>query len=377
MANLTRREVLKGSVAFCSAAVLAPGLITRAAESGYEVKEIKTISMQDHLYHGWPTVTRRQNGDLLVVYSGGRQGHVCPFGRVEIMRSRDEGKTWTFPRVLIDSDLDDRDAGVMETGKGTILVTTFSSLAYAKQKRTSTDASWKAAHDRLNEKQRQAQLDNWMIRSTDGGINFSAVYRVPLNSPHGPIQASDGRLLYAGKDLWRTDNRVGVCASDDDGLNWKWLATVGAREGDDYNNYHELHMVECSSGRLLLQIRNHNKVNDRETLQCESTDGGKTWSQPHSIGVWGLPSFLLRLKDERLLMTYGHRREPLGNQARISADQGKTWSEPMIVSGDGTSGDLGYPSTVQLKDDSLLTVWYEKVKSLPLAVLRQAHWTLS
>jgi len=162
MANPTRREVLKGSVAFCSAAVLAPGLITRAAGATHEVKEIKTISMQNHLYHGWPTVTRRKNGELMVVYSGGRDGHVCPFGRVEIMRSHDEGKTWTFPRVLIDSNLDDRDAGVMETGKGTILVTTFSSLAYAGLKRTSTDARWKAAHNRLNDKQRKAQLDNWI-----------------------------------------------------------------------------------------------------------------------------------------------------------------------------------------------------------------------
>ena len=43
-------------------------------------------------------------------------------------------------------------------------------------------------------------------------------------------------------------------------------------------------------------------------------------------------------------MTYGHRKAPLGNQARVSADQGATWSEPLIISGDGASGDLGYPA---------------------------------
>jgi hypothetical protein len=72
-------------------------------------------------------------------------------------------------------------------------------------------------------------------------------------------------------------------------------------------------------------IRNHNKPNAGETLQSESSDGGKTWSEPHPIGVWGLPSFLLRLRDDRLLMTYGHRRAPLGNQpesARIMAAHG-------------------------------------------------------
>ena len=86
MANPTRREVLKGGIALFSVSALGPSLITQAAESGYKVREIKTISMQNHLYHGWPTVTRRQNGELLVVYSGGREGHICPFGRVEIMR---------------------------------------------------------------------------------------------------------------------------------------------------------------------------------------------------------------------------------------------------------------------------------------------------
>jgi len=93
--------------------------------------------------------------------------------------------------------------------------------------------------------------------------------------------------------------------------------------------------------------------------------------------VWGLPSHLLRLNDGRLLMSYGHRRKPFGNQARVSDDHGKTWSEPMIVSGDGAGGDLGYPTTVQLNDGSLVTVWYEKLAKSSYAVLRQAQWTLS
>jgi len=94
------------------------------------------------------------------------------------------------------------------------------------------------------------------------------------------------------------------------------------------------------------------------------------------LGVWGLPSHLLRLRDDRLLMTYGHRRPPFGNQARLSADHGRSWSEPVIISGDGTGGDLGYPSTVELRDGSLLTVWYEQMAGGARAVLRQARWSL-
>ena len=134
--------------------------------------------------------------------------------------------------------------------------------------------------------------------------------------------------------------------------------------------------MEAADGRIVVHIRNHNSKNAGETLQCESADGGKTWTTPQSIGVWGLPSSLLRLRDDRLLMSYGHRRKPFGNQARVSSDHGRTWSEPLTISGDGAGGDLGYPTTVQLGDGSLLTVWYEKMKESPKAVLRQAKWRL-
>jgi hypothetical protein len=98
---------------------------------------------------------------------------------------------------------------------------------------------------------------------------------------------------------------------------------------------------------------------------------------PAAIGVWGLPSHLLRLRDGRLLMTYGHRRAPWGNQARLSADHGRTWSAPILLSGEGGARDLGYPSTVQLEDGSLLSVWYEKLPEAKMAVLRQARWRLN
>ena len=85
---------------------------------------------------------------------------------------------------------------------------------------------------------------------------------------------------------------------------------------------------------------------------------------------------LLRLRDGRLLMTYGHRREPFGNQARISQDGGRTWSSPIIINSDAISGDMGYPSTVECDDGTLVTVWYELLKDSPNAQLRQARWRL-
>jgi sialidase-1 len=381
---------------FIATTVLAFPFIALGATPAAKVLETKVISQQPEFYHGWSTVARRQNGELWVSWSGGRESHVCPFGQVHAMTSRDNGATWTWPRVLLDTATDDRDSGVLETAKGTLVVTTFTSLAYEAHFKKATTlgvqtdkgwtskampqeqfVKWKAAHERLNDEERQAELGEWAIRSTDGGKSWSTRIPTIVNSPHGPTQLKDGRLLYAGKQLWTEDKKIGVAESKDDGLTWQWLAEIPTRKGDTAaNTYHELHAVEAADGTLIAQIRNHNEANKGETLQTESKDGGKTWSEPHSTGVYGLPSHLLRLRDGRLLMTYGHRRKPFGNQARISSDNGQTWGEAMIISGDGIGGDLGYPSTVELADGTLLTVWYETMKEPKLAVLRQATWRI-
>jgi sialidase-1 len=371
---LTRRAFLP-----CAALTLrAAGASPRA-----RVESISTISQQSEFYHGWATLAVRKSGELLVAYSGGREAHVCPFGRVELIRSSDGGRTWSWPEVILDTPIDDRDAGVFETPAGSLLVTTFTSLAYQSVLDRAKDwppgrlLRWQSVNRRTTEKQRQALLGTWMLRSTDGGMTWSAPFRVPVNSPHGPAALADGRLIYAGKQLWEPGKKVGVCDSSDDGRTWRWLSDIPARPGDKVEEYHELHAIQASNGYIIVHIRNHNPVNRGETLQCESADGGKTWSTPHAIGVWGLPSHLLRLRDGRLLMSYGYRRTPFGNQARVSADNGQTWSEPLILSGDGAGVDLGYPSTAELPDGKLVTVWYESLKDSARAVLRQARWSMA
>src|SRR5262249_37809302 len=61
-------------------------------------------------------------------------------------------------------------------------------------------------------------------------------------------------------------------------------------------------------------------------MRCESTDGGKTWSDLRDHGDYGMHyPRVLRLQDGRLLMTFTQRSTtyPIGLQAVLSHDAGE------------------------------------------------------
>ena len=130
---------------FLFAGGVAAALPAQAAPRPH-VESIGTISQQPEFYHGWATLAARRDGELLVAYSGGRESHVCPFGRVELIRSRDGGHTWSWPEVLLNSPIDDRDAGMLETPSGSLLVTTFTSPAYETALARRDQASRRRGH---------------------------------------------------------------------------------------------------------------------------------------------------------------------------------------------------------------------------------------
>ena len=341
----------------------------------------KFISHQPSYYHGWPTVAARRDGSLVLVYSGGRDYHVCPFGRLDFMISKDGGETWSWPRTIMDSLTDDRDSGVVETKSGVLLATFFTSVAYQQHmnaperllaktfgpKLGATLARWKMAERGASQAERQADVGYWMMRSSDGGRTWSARYAGPGYCPHGPIALRDGRVFYAAAD----GKKAAAWISNDDGLSWTHLADLPTRAG-------ELHSVEAADGTLIVHVRDKVPTpqgTKQRTLQTESRDGGKTWSRQRLV-TDGYPSHLVRLMDDTLICTYGVREEPMGIRAKVSRDHGRSWSQEIGLTDDAPNWDLGYPSTAQLADGSLITVWYETPANTHLAGLRQARWSV-
>ena len=206
-------------------------LETKADQKNAFIFSSSVICKEYERYIGWPTITRTGNGELIAVFSGDRDEHVCPWGKTQMVRSSDNGNTWDNPVTINNTPLDDRDAGIIETMDGTLIVTWFTSLAfmeprYQKQYPIDVVKSWQRHIEKLNCDIREKWLGCWIRRSTDGGRVWGEPIEMGVNSPHGPIQLNDGRILYVGKTLWANKKVPTVVESHDDGRTWKHLGTI-------------------------------------------------------------------------------------------------------------------------------------------------------
>ena len=119
-------------------------------------------------------------------------------------------------------------------------------------------------------------------------------------------------------------------------------------------------MVELKNGTLLGLIRYHGKVGGGSgTCQTESHDGGKTWTPIRRVPINGFPAHAIILKDGRILVSYAKRDGGMeGEYAIFSSDNGKTWVDDRMIA-PWVGWDIGYPSSVQLDDGRVMTVFYQ------------------
>ena len=110
--------------------------------------------------------------------------------------------------------------------------------------------------------------------------------------------------------------------------------------------------------------------------QTESKDGGHTWSVPQPLNSPGSPPHIMRHSSGALIMPYGYRLLGFGQRVCISYDDGANWEYDWILRDDGPDWDLGYPSTVELPNGDLLTVYYQKVGDDDECSLLCSRWSL-
>ena len=383
------------------AAVFAVAACLAAVGQSYVKADIlwtKVIASEKGRQCSWPTVAKTKDGALVVVFSGDREAHICPWGKVQMVRSTDDGETWSAPRTIGKTKLDDRDAGIVTLPDGRLFVTWFNSVAYRTYvniEGTNGPAKWREFDRSMSDAEKRENWGYYGIWSSDGGATWTSPEKlVSLRSqtPHGPILLKDGSLMQFGRRFqdnlkkmftpkyWE-HTTIMVERSTDGGHTWTTLCEeiADATGENDRNKHwmHEPHVAELPNGELFALVR-CDKAKDVLMRQTRSTDGGRTWTPMTPTTLSGLPPHLLVLEDGRLLATYGHRRKThggYGEYAAVSTDGGRTWDFKVKLSG-AKNNDLGYPASVELEKGVILTVYYQQPPTGGKPCIMATKWKL-
>ena len=354
----------------------------------FKVHWSRVICKQPGNYLGWPTIGRTAAGELLVVFSGDRETHVCPYGKNKMIRSRDGGKTWSETETINNSPLDDRDTGIVVMRSGAILITWFTGISYSdpdsyRERYPDSYDAWVRHWQKIPPEDRERYHGNWSRRSTDGGRTWEPAVSTVVTAPHGPIQLRDGRLLMVGNTSIDDMPVVAAAQSADEGRSWSMAGVVPFPEGKaaDAQYFNEPHLVELPDGKIVCLIRydpNKERRGEQYIHQTESADGGTTWTTAYPTPIWGLPPHLVRLDSGPLLVTYGHRRPAYGERACLSHDGGVTWDieNEIVLRDDAPNGDLGYPASIELEPGEILSVYYQVENEGEKTCMMATRWSL-
>lgn len=318
-------------------------------------------------YTAWPGIVRANDSTLVVLYTSSDE-HMGPDGRIEAVRSEDDGESWSEPYVIYDTPLDERESGVAKLRDGSLIANVWAtrhtpeSYAAMGQGAYYDDvvADW-VDHVSTAEYRDAPVAGGSLLRSTDNGLTWVRVGEGP-DSIHGGIELADGRIMVAA--YRKTRDYVTIHVADRWSDPWTTVAEIRSPQPDSLR-LGEPSILQLPSGRIIVMMRTttkpYNDSDDRCYLwEAYSDDGGATWSEPFRTPLWGFPPHLLLLDNGSVLVAYGHRRPPFGQRAAISAD-GVTWNveNEIVLRDDAPNKDLGYPASVQLQDGRVLTVYYQ------------------
>ena len=346
------------------------------SETLEKVKDVAVYADENAYSHN-AVVELLQDGDLMVVVQEQKRRryrtHVDPTSKAILLRSKDGGHTWDPATRIVAAAGDGEainDPSIRQLSDGTLILDYFK-WRCGTDDEVPSGSYWGGSNVRGLDGEHYAWLTGVHVRrSSDGGRSWSE--EIPVPAPTGDctavsdpvIELPNGEVLipmYTAAPAGPSDTVV--MRSGDGGRTWKDPVTVG-HDPSGYRQYQEPSLLYLPSGKLICMMRVHLCVEQEYghyLFQSVSEDLGRTWTPPEQTAIWGHPPHLLRLASGSLLCVYGYRRIPYGIRACLSRDEGETWDvrNELVLRSDGLDRDVGYPTSVQLPDGTIFTVWYQ------------------
>lgn len=347
-----------------------------------EQKTVMTNTEGHHAYFAWPTIEKLQNGRICVGASGYRVEHICPFGTGVLAFSDDNGETYSAPIRIFDTVLDDRDVGLKAFGESGLIATSFNNtIEFQRENMPQTQECIDYINSISPEEEEEALGILYRI-SHDFGETFGPILKAPVSSPHGPTVLNDGTVLWVGRRLG-VDNHIEAYVINTETGEMTLRGEMELYKYEDFKGlyFYEPHAIQLPDGKLICHLRTQNADESIFTLyQTISLDNGVTWSKPHQIIRYdsGAPAHLFLHSSGTLITAFSHRKRPYGIWAVFSTDGGETWSDEAVIHNGYDTDDLGYPSTIELDNGELLTVFYTRKsdEDCDPAFIAQQKWIM-
>lgn len=355
--------------------------------------EHRLIYKDEYAYCAHPHIACLPNGEWVVVFNQSRRRPFIlhppndPHYYNLLIRSADQGETWSSPRVVPGYDWHGVEcAGLTLLADGGLLMNQWRFKWYpletarqqAQSKALYFPEDWVGELKAMSElptnqliPEAPEEMVPWargnegayIHRSTDGGKTWAETVRINTEpyaggyGMRGGVQLVKGDILLPLSDVpyYRT---VFVVRSSNGGRSWGATVEAARAPGKEFE---EPCVLALDNDRVIMLLRENTT---HYLHQCESTDGGRTWSEPVPTPILGYPAHLLRLPDGRILCVYGYRYPPYSIRAVLSTDEGRSWDaeHPLIVRDDLPNRDLGYPSSILMDDGCIFTVYYGQDK---------------
>ena len=292
------------------------------------------------------------NGSLIAAEDAANATHA--------LVSQDDGKSWQKVPIFKEPDKFNirYERAIICTRKGTVILAFMNMVERANW-------NWDVKiHDSPD-----ARLPTYVVRSTDGGQTWETPQKMHddwTGAIRDMIQLRDGTVVFTSQMLLHNPGRHATVtySSGDEGKTWRRSNIIDLGGIGHHDGAIEATLVQRKDDSLWLLMR----TNWGRLWQAVSDNGGKHWHPigPTTLEAGTAPAILERLESGRIFLAwnryyydgtkefpkYGGDNQSSGTltsnnrqelSIAFSEDEGKSWSDPVVVATVLPDAKGGYP----------------------------------